>query len=130
MTLEIVDHQDPSSEVNGITVKTQDALAKVFISGQAREPFFCELLGSNGYKLLVGMGRDIGCVQHSSNDGNPPYLMAVLDGPQEEEYEFLTADTPTPVRARYCLPIDKVMEIAAYFLLTGKRDLSIRWEEI
>jgi hypothetical protein len=71
-----------------------------------REPFFFELVGENGYKLLVGFGKAIGCVQHSRTDGDTPYLMALAPGAWEAKdyFEFLAGDTPTPISQRYCMP--------------------------
>lgn len=34
-----------------------------------RPPFFCELVGENGFNLLVGIGGDVGCAQLSRTDG-------------------------------------------------------------
>lgn len=71
------------------------------------EPFFFELVGDNDYKLLVGLGNTIGCVQYSRSDGDTPYLLAVAPGEQDaEDYvEFLTANTLTPISKRYRMPL-------------------------
>jgi hypothetical protein len=70
-----------------------------------RTPFFCELVGENGYNLLIGLGGDIGCAQYSGGDGEVRYLMAVAkEVPDTAAYtEILTGNTPTPVPGRYCL---------------------------
>jgi len=81
----------------------------------------------------VGIGEKVGCVQYSSHDGMPPYLMAVENG-----FEFSTIDTIdfliggelTPVPRRYCKSMELVKEIALYFLETGLRCPNVTWEKI
>ena len=55
-------------------------------------------------------------------------------GPDEHEQEgfreFLIGDTATPVATRYCMTLDLVQEVAAYFLETGDRNPTVTWEEI
>ena len=132
MTIEFFDRQQVSSSVNGIRIEKQGDLLRLFESLVNREPFFCELVGDNGYKQLVGVGGRIGCVQYSANNGAPPYLMAVAeDGVNGQPYvEFLIGNTPTPVSTRYCIPFEKIRQITVYFLQTGERDPSVSWEEI
>jgi len=99
---------------------------------RTRDPFFCELVGENGYNLLIGLGGDIGCAQYSRGDGDVPYLMAVTNGVPDTtaHTEFLIGNTPTPVRGRCCLPFDVVRQIVAYFIETGCCDPGVPWEEI
>lgn len=91
-----------------------------------------ELIGANGYILVVGIGGPVGCVQYSHSDGNPPYLVAVAPNPiAEDEYiEFLTGNTPTPIPARHILPFEKVKEVVKYFHETGTRSAAVSWEEV
>jgi hypothetical protein len=95
-------------------------------------PFFCELLGQNGQKILLGIGGPKGCVQHSNIDGSPPYLMAVSENPehQSEHVDFLIGGTLTPVPAHYCVPFQTVSEITTYFQMTGERSPMVAWEEV
>lgn len=97
-----------------------------------REPFFLELVGENGYKLLLGVGSDIGCAQYRAIDGRPPYLMSVANEKDDDgEYaEFLIADTATPVPRRFCVPSAVLKQIAVDFLETGAPSLTVRWQEI
>jgi hypothetical protein len=100
-------------------------------SMQHREPFSAELVGENGCGLLLGLGSADGCVQFSSHDHEPPYLMALGSNPTEPgELDFLIDDTATPVPRHYCIPMDKVAEIAAVFLDSGQWASDVAWEEI
>jgi hypothetical protein len=100
-------------------------------SMEQRRPFLAELIGENGGRLLLGLGSSDGCAQFSSTDGEPPYMMAVGNKPEEEgEQDFLIGNTPSPVPRRYCLPMRMVAEIAAEFLKSGERLLELEWEEI
>jgi len=133
MMVEFYDRQELSNPLNGTQITVGTGLRRIVESLRNRRPFFCELLGNNGFKLLVGIGKNVGCVQHSSSDGEPPYLMAV-----EEGFEFSTVDTVdfligselTPVPRRYCKSMESVKQIALYFLETGLRCPNVAWEQI
>ncbi len=128
------DLADETSSLHGARVHDEDDLRQLLDSARGREPFVCELAGENGYTLTLGIGPDFGFVQQSPCDGNTPYLVAVAPErcqPHEQEYfEFLAGGTPTPVAARFCLPLETVKEIAACFLATGKRSPAVSWDEV
>jgi len=134
MMLQFFDMQDESNPANGTTIKDQARLVRLLEGARKREPFFFELETENGYKLLVGIGQSIGCVQFSPKNGDPPYLMAVgNDGADEcsEDYQhFLSGGTATPVSRRFCLPFDTLRRIAVYFMETGERYPTVSWEQI
>lgn len=99
---------------------------------RTRSPFMCELVGDCGDSLTVGVGREIGCVQHARSDGTGPYLMAVdpaTSGSRLDEMEFAVGGTPTPIDGRYCLSFAKLCEIVAEFVMTGNRSNTVKWEE-
>jgi hypothetical protein len=130
--VEFFDRQNGQNPLNGcVFTQTTDLLA-LLNQLQQRDPFFCEFLGQNDHKILLGIGGTVGCVQYSGKNGDPPYLMAVSADPDSltERREFLIGDTLTPVASRYCLSFDTVREIAAYFQMTGERSPIVSWEEI
>lgn len=126
------DMQDHSSALDGAAVRDRRELFALLDGVRGREPFGCELVGENGYKLTLGIGKEIGFVQHSPSDGDTPYLLALAPEKHcDQEYvEFLVGDTPTPVPGRFCLPFEAVRDIAAFFVETGKRSPTVSWEEI
>ena len=96
-----------------------------------------EIARDNGFKLLIGIGGALGCVQYSSSDGSPPYLVAVakdrqyLDDDQSDlQVEFLAGDTPTPIPMRRCLPYQLVKQLVVFFFRTGDRSPDVLWEEV
>ena len=93
-------------------------------------PFMCQFVGENGYDLTVGISPEIGCVQHSANDGSPPYLMAVEPSARHQEMEFVVGDTTTPINGRYRLPFHTVKEVVATFVASGQRSRAVKWEEL
>ena len=123
MNLQFFDRGDETNPLNGSTIRDSYQLLLILGSVRQRSPFFCELLGQNGYQLDVGIGPSFGCAQYRLADGDPPYLMAVTENSKtQNQYEaFLYQNTPTEVPARYCLPIDTVMAITAEFQKTGGR---------
>jgi hypothetical protein len=126
------DRQDPTNPRNGTAITNVAELRHAFLLPDDRAPFFAELVGENGFKLLVGIAKDEGCVQYGSTDGLPPYLMAVAcnDGQRSGEMSFLIGNTETPVPLRYCLPIDTVLSIAEEFMRSGRRAPLVGWEEL
>lgn len=91
----------------------------------------CELVSDRGSMLTVGIGKELGCVQHRATDGSPPYFMAVADNPGDAGFcEFLVANTPTPVPRRFCLSMSHVVRIASEFFESGERSGEYEWEEI
>jgi len=132
MRARFFDLYDRSNPLDGAEVTTSVELSSIIDECSAGRAQFCELVGENGFKLLLGVSRDLGCVQHSSCDDNPPYLMAtnnsVLD--TDDCVKFLIDNEPTPVPRHYCLPMELVKKIATHFLEIGQRRTDVRWEEI
>lgn len=123
------DHQDLANPVNGAEVGPSEAVA-LLRELRARQPFFCSLDTLAG-TLLVGVGRNTGCVQHTADSaGSPPYLMATASSPSEQGIEFLSGGTPTPIPGRYCLPWLQVEDVVHRFLTAGVRPNNVVWEEI
>ena len=121
------DRQNLANPLNGTTIDKSQSLRAIIQGQQPRQPFLSELIGENGHKLLVGLGATEGCVQFSSADGAPPYLMAVREDLEQEGsvQDFLIGNTATPVAHRFCLPMEKVAEIAIHFLESGERSVSV-----
>lgn len=126
------DRNDPKAQMNGREIHDAEQLLDLFRSYRKGAPVLCELMGDAGYKLLIGIGRDVGCVQYSPIDGSPPYLMATGDnGARSNSFrEFCIDGAPTQIPERHCLPMIVVEEIAIEFLASGKRSKSVNWEEI
>ena len=133
MMVEFHDQQESSNPLNGLEITTGTALLRIIDSLRNRRPFFCELLGKNGFKLLIGIGNNVGCVQHSSSEGDPPYLMAVEEGIEfstRDTVDFLIGNELTEIPRRYCKSMESVKQIALHFLETGLRFPNVPWEEI
>jgi hypothetical protein len=131
MNMEFFDRQDSKNPNNGTVVRDEKEIVHILDSLQEREPFFCELVGQNGYNLLVGIGT-VGCVQYSHNDGRPPHLMATAPNasPTNDSMRFLIGNTTTPISTRYGLPLSVVRDVVLFFQKTGGRSLVVCWEEI
>src|SRR5215467_16118949 len=134
MKVEFFDHQDRANPLNGAEVAAEAELSSLIEGLRSRPRFLCELIGENGFKLLVGVGHDVGCIQHSSCDGCPPYLMAISGSDPvfnpDDYMEFLTGNTPTEIPRYYCLPMELLKQTANYFVETGERSADVRWEEV
>ena len=130
MRAQFFDRQHAANPLNGTTLSEPAAVREIIQSMQQRRPFLAELIGENGRKLLLGLGSGDGCAQFSSNDGSPPYLMALENNAEAEDQDFLIGDTASPVPRRFCLPMQKVADIAAVFLYSGERASDVAWEQI
>jgi hypothetical protein len=126
------DLQDAENPLNGLPFENGVSLVAALTSLTHRPPFFCELVGSTGIKILIGLSASWSCVQHSPADGTPPYLMALhgRDGDQGDDLAFLIDDTATPVPSRFGIAKDVLDEIVQDFIETGEPSSTARWEEI
>lgn len=132
MKLRYANQQDKSDLMNGTIVTDAAKIARWLNDARTEKPHFVRLTADSGFELMVGVGRELGCVQYSRSDGDPPYLMALSsDCPvQSGGVAFLTANTPTPVPARNILSFDELRQIVFHFFETGKRSEKFTWEEI
>lgn len=132
MKVQYLNYQNKLDPMNGAIIAENAKLAKLLVDRRSDPPFLAELSGDNGFHIEFGVGGDIGCVQYSSIDGKPPYLVAVSQHPQIKDgyAEFLTANTPTPVPARNILSFDELKQIVLHFLETGQRSDAFSWEPV
>ncbi|MGA8078973.1 MAG: Imm1 family immunity protein [Xanthobacteraceae bacterium] len=132
MIVQYCNNQDKSDRQHDAFFTEGTRLAHLLDNARTRTPFIAELRADNGFELVIGTGGDLGCVEHRRINGDLPYLMAMSSHPPltTGEVEFLTANTPTPIAARYILSFLELKEIALDFLATGERSKSVSWEEI
>lgn len=132
MIVQYRNNQDKSDPKHDTFFTERKTLAALLDNTRRRPPFIAELRGDNGFELVMGIGGDFGCAEHIAINGDLPYLMAMSPHPPltAGEMEFLTANTPTPIAARYILTFAELKEIALYFLETGERCQSVLWEKI
>lgn len=132
MITRFFDRQDTESPLNGTRIDDPAELRRLLDGVRDRPPFFAELIGDNGFKLLLGIGAAGGCAQFSLADGSAPYWMAVAqDAPDAGgEIEFLIGDTASPVPNRYFLPYETLVDVAADFVTSGERCPRVAWEQV
>src|ERR1700730_7277429 len=108
MKVRYVNQQDTRDCMNGAVISDDAKLVELLESRRKQPPFFIRLLCDNGFELVLGIGGNVGCVQHSRSQGESTNLLAVSARPPLKRgyVEFLTADTPTPVAARYIINFD------------------------
>lgn len=132
MSAKYFDQNNESNPDNGAAL-TDGPSAKAMLKRQAvNRQVFCELISEERSKLLVGLGPSIGCAQFTNADGEPPYLVAKLDSEDSREgfADFMIGNEPSEVPLRLCLPLHVLLEVAAYFVETGKRSPLVSWEEL
>jgi len=89
-------------------------------------------LESSGHgTLTVGLGKNVGFVQFVNAAQEPPYMLAREDQSDNPDFvEFNAGGTPTPIPARYCMDVGKVVDIVIFFFENKKLPEHIRWESI
>ncbi len=133
MTALFYDTQDRENPMNGAELHSGDDARRLINELGGRAPFFAELIGENGCKLLLGIAPNDACVQFSPADGSPPYMMASVGYVPEsvdDHVEYLIDDTAAPVPRRFCVPHATMVHIAAYFVECGERYEGVSWVDI
>jgi hypothetical protein len=117
--------------MHGIVIAGSAQLAGLLEDARRKPSFIAELQADNGFEVSMGISEKYGWVQYSNLDGNPPYLNAIsAQRPLKRGFiEFLDANTPTPIPARYIIRFDELKQILIHFLETGERSNAFSWED-
>lgn len=119
---------------DGTHVENSSRLREILDALQRRDPFILQIEGENGFNLTVGIGEPVSCIQHGSNDGEPPYLFAVMKSASQiandTEYVFFCGGQETPIPSSRCVPFEVLQSVASHFLQTGSRSNDVAWIEI
>lgn len=131
MKIQYFNHQDHLDPMHGIVIAGAMQLSKLLDNAKRKPPFIAKLKGDNGFEILTGISEGFCWAQYSSSDGYPPYLMAMSPQPPLKRGfpEFLTADTPTPIPARYVICFDELKAILIHFVEAGERSDAFSWED-
>ncbi|MCY4079402.1 MAG: Imm1 family immunity protein [Caldilineaceae bacterium] len=80
--------------------------------------------------MAIELDEVHGCIMFMDKSLDPPYNM-LLEDPDapDEDFEFDVGGTPTPIALKYCIPIEKVIDLARHFFLFGRFPEGIEWEE-
>lgn len=103
MKVRYFNRQDKSDLMNGVEISESSKLAELLDDRRKNLPFIADLSADNGYELMLGIGADIGCVQYSRTDGEPPYLVALpaQQHVKSRYFEFLMNDSPIAISGRH-----------------------------
>ena len=131
MTVKFFDLQDDENPDNGTSVTDGPAVKVLLTRNVRRQPFVCRLVHEQQTELLIGLGASQCFVQHSSTNGDSPYLVAYLESERTKTdvREFLITNSPTEIRLRQCIPLSILLDVAAYYVETGERSPAVLWEE-
>jgi hypothetical protein len=116
---------------DGLCIDDPERLCEVLEELQRRDPIVLQIEGENGFSLAIGIGGPVGFIQHSSNDGRPPFLIAVdKDAKQiadDIEHVFFCGGQDTPFRRSQCVPYEVLKSVASHFLEFGSRSDDVDW---
>lgn len=131
MIVRYLSHQDKNDSLNGKAIEDTDELTELLHLRRNQKPFIAEFSSDDGLQIVFGLGTDLCCAEYRRIDGQPPYLMAVSPHrPVKRGYiEFLAANTPTPIAARYIISFNELEQIACHFLDSGGRSDVVSWQE-
>lgn len=134
MKVTLHDCQDESSPYNRIAIENTDQLHLVLNQLRHRPPFILELEGENGFRLTVGIGGPVSCIQFAASDGKPPYLVAVEKLGNSKSAQghsvFLCGNQDTEVPNAQCVPFTVLHSVTSHFVETGARSPEVDWLEI
>lgn len=89
-----------------------------------------ELRGENGYRLVIGINGEVAFAEYSSQDGEPPYLVAVSPTAViKGTHIFLVTNEGTEIDGRHCLAFPVFAEVVRRFIETGERAEIVEWED-
>jgi hypothetical protein len=94
------------------------------------DPVMCNFEAEDGDFLTVGVGADVGCVQFTGSDHQPPYLMAVGDQSVAGNRLFDLDGSETEVEEQYCLSFTLLEKIVQHFVENGQMLQTVSWEEV
>jgi hypothetical protein len=123
--------QDNLDPLHGTVIAESAELEKMLEDAKRKPPFIAELHADNGFEVSIGICENYGWFQYSNLDGNPPYLNAMSpQRPLKRGFvEFLDANTPTPIPARYIISFDELKSISIHFFRTGRPSSVVSWED-
>jgi hypothetical protein len=130
MRVQYFNHQDELDPMHGSVIAGDAQLVELLNKARHKPAFIAELTGDNGFEILFGAGEKFGWAQYSRSNSGGPYLMAVSpEPPMKRGYlEFLTANTPTPIAARYVIRFDELKRVVIDFLKTGEKSDAVFWQ--
>ena len=131
MKVKYFNYQDQLDPMDGAVIADNAQLDQLLDRARHGPPYVAKFAADNGCAIEIGIGKELGCAQYCC-DGNPPYLMAVSpDPPMRRGYfEFLMADTPTPIAARYIIRFEELKKVALHFLQTGEQSDAVSWQPL
>lgn len=131
MKVRYLNYQDKCDPMHDSVLVGDTELAELLNKSRYSSPFIAALLADNGFEITTGIGRDFCCAQYC-HDGDPPYLMAVSPEPPMKRgyFEFLAANTSTPIAARYIISFDELKQVLLHFLHTGERSELVSWQSL
>jgi Immunity protein Imm1 len=131
MSAKFFDLQDESNPDNGTTMNDGASVRTLLVRNSSRDPFTCRLVYEDKIQLMIGLGPELCCAQHSLTNGDSRYLVAYLKSErmQTGEVEFLLSKSPTEILRRQCFPLKVLLDVAAYFVETGKKSPIVQWED-
>lgn len=89
-----------------------------------------ELLGENGFRLVISIDGELAFAEYSSQDSEPPYLIAVSPTVVVEGFHmFLVTNEGTEICGRHCLAFPVFEEVVRHFIETGERTAIVEWED-
>ena len=81
--------------------------------------------------LGVVVGHDRSVLNHVPDDGDPPYRVSCGDEDEDRPYTYFVGDDHhSEAHWRHTIPGAQARRAARTFLLTGRLDEALRWEEV
>jgi Immunity protein Imm1 len=132
MSAKFFDLHNAKNPDNGTELPDGSAVRALLARNAINPPFVAELISDHATKLMIGLGPEIGSVQFSTADHEPPYLVANCQSEKMRSgvAEFPIGNEPSEIELRWCIPLAVLLDVAAHFVETGQRSPSVAWAAI
>lgn len=114
------------------TINSEAELISELTAPHCGEQVVVILYSENNDSLSVGVGRELGFVQHSDEGRTPPYLLARRPDTEVTQtdldfVEFSQGGTLTPIPRNLCIPMSIVRDICVHYFNSGDLPEWVDW---
>ncbi len=117
-------------DFNEMPVESEDMLDE-YLRKKGGRNIVLGLIAPTKEELTIFVGPKWGAIQWAGADRLPPYLMAHNEKhAAHKSVSFISGHTPTPIPAKFCMPIGDVIAIVIHFFRTQQLSQDVKWEQI
>jgi hypothetical protein len=118
---------------DGVVVDSREQLARLLDriaaeSSRSHPPLV--QIGNEGGVLTIGLGAPVSTLNHVPPTGDPPYMICVGDGDEEDLVDFFCFGHHSQYAARNTIPKELARAAALEYAESGMLPDSVTWESV